>query len=131
FRQAMKRLGGAPLIDDLIICGDFSEHSGYIGAKQLMERHQPDAIIAGDDECAIGVLKALEEMHISVPEDVSVVGFDDIELSRYIKPSLSTVCAPKRDIADKAVERLIDIVEGRPVQSNNIIIPTMFIQRES
>jgi LacI family transcriptional regulator len=131
FRQAMRRLDGAPLLEELILPGDFSEQSGYFGARQLMEKHQPDAIIAGDDECAIGVLKALEEMNISVPGDVSVAGFDDIELSRYIKPSLSTVCAPKRDISDKAVERLIDLVEGRPVQSNNIIIPTTFIPRES
>lgn len=131
FRQAMKRLDGAPLLEELILQGDFSEQSGYIGAKTLMETHQPDAVISGDDECAIGVLRALEELKVSVPGEVSVVGFDDIELSRYVKPSLSTISAPKRDIADKAVERLVDLVEGRQVQSSSIVIPTAFIPRES
>ncbi len=130
FRLAMKA-ADAEIDESLVVPGDFSEQSGYDGAHRLMRGNRPDAIIAGDDECAIGVLRALEELKLKVPQDVSVVGFDDIELARYVRPSLSTVSAPKREIADKAVERLIDCIEDRTIVSRDIRIPTEFVARDS
>lgn len=130
FRLAMKA-NGLTVDERLIVPGDFSEQSGYAGTLELLAHHKPDAIIAGDDECAIGVLRALETKSLRVPEDISVVGFDDIELSRYIRPSLSTIAASKREIADRAVESLIDLVEGRQIFTHEIVVPTSLVVRDS
>lgn len=129
FRQAMRSHPEVTLDESLIVAGDFSEQSGYVGTLQLLQTARPDAILAGDDECAVGVLKALDEHGISVPSDVAVVGFDDIELARYIRPALTTVSAPKRDIADRAVELLIATIEGRPAPESEIVVPTRLVKR--
>lgn len=131
FRKALSD-AGIEGNDDLIIAGDFSEQSGYEGARQLLSLPtRPDAIVASDDECGIGVLRALEEAGITVPEEMNVVGFDDIELSRYVRPALTTVSAPKREVADRAIELLLDLVEARDPGVTNVTIPTALVRRMS
>jgi LacI family transcriptional regulator len=73
---------------------------------------RPTAIFAGNDEMAAGVLQAARQMDVRVPEDLSVVGFDDFEIARRLWPSLTTVRTPTREIGRLAAERLIGSDEG-------------------
>src|SRR5687768_1008205 len=79
----------------LVARGGFDEHEARLGVQTLLARDvKMDAIFTGDDDSAIGVLAHLKEVGIRVPEDIAVVGFDDIPLARHLTPPLTTVRAP-------------------------------------
>jgi LacI family transcriptional regulator len=90
---------------------------------------RPTAVVAANDQVAIGVIRALHELGLSVPDDVSVVGFDDTPVASYMVPSLTTVAIPTRDLGRTAVELLIDALEGRRAAS--VILPCELRIRES
>lgn len=97
-----------------IIEGDFSEESGYVAGMEIASRaYRPDAVFASNDAMAIGCLCALNEHNISVPDDVALAGFDDIPLSRYMKPSLTTVKIPIAELGSKSIEILIDKLQKK------------------
>lgn len=86
---------------------------GYATAKQLLaQKRRPTAIFCANDEMAAGVLRAAQEMEISVPGELSVVGFDDITLSSYTSPPLTTVGGDKERLGSRAMARLIDLIES-------------------
>ena len=85
---------------------------------------------AANDLMAIGAVNALKDMGIRIPEEVSVIGFDDITFSRYLTPSLSTVHCDFRMIAEKSVKTLIDSIEGKKVRRHQEL-DLEFIERES
>jgi LacI family transcriptional regulator len=88
--------------------GGFTEAGGYAAALQLLELDQPPtAIFAANDSMAIGALSALRESGLQIPEQMAVVGFDDIPLARYMDPPLSTVRVPICDLGARAVEMLL------------------------
>ena len=81
---------------------------------QLMAREpRPTAIMCGNDVLAVGALKRARERNIKVPVDVSVTGFDDIELAQLLEPALTTVHVPHREMGHKAAEELVRMVEGK------------------
>ena len=87
--------------------GDFSYKSGLDAAKRLLELpHKPDAIFAANDEMAAAVVSVAHMKHLDVPQDVSIVGFDDTELATTIWPNISTVTQPLEEMADLAIEIL-------------------------
>lgn len=123
---------GIKLRNDLILEGDYRQHSGYQGAKSLMRlKNPPTAIFACNDLMAIGVLDAMEEDGIRVPEDVAVVGYDDTLLASVVRPRLTTVAQPKYEMGAIACELLLDRIreKGRPVQQ--IVLKPQLIIRES
>jgi LacI family transcriptional regulator len=73
----------------------------------------PTVILCGNDVLAVGALRRAHRLGIVVPDDVSITGFDDIELARVVTPELTTVHVPHREMGKKAAEMLIDMVEGR------------------
>ena len=80
----------------------------------IMRRQpRPTLVICGNDVLAAGALKRAQEMGLSVPGDVSITGFDDIELARLVTPELTTVSVPHREMGRKAAMALIEMVEGR------------------
>ena len=88
--------------------GDFTEAAGYSGALELLAlTNRPTAIFAANDSMAIGVLSALRESGVAVPEEMAVAGFDDIPLARYMDPPLSSVHVPIHDLGARAVELLL------------------------
>ncbi len=87
------------------------------------------AVFCYNDMLAIGVLAACREHGIAVPEQVSVVGFDDIRLARYVTPTLTTVCQPKHELGRLAMGTLLDLLDGRPAR-NHVVLPTL-VQRDS
>ncbi|MFL5296813.1 MAG: LacI family DNA-binding transcriptional regulator [Phenylobacterium sp.] len=109
--------------------GAYTFESGIACALELLRLEpRPTAIFAGNDEMAAGVLQAARQLKLSVPEDLSVVGFDDFEIARRLWPSLTTIRTPTREIGRLAVERLLGReAEGRAEQDR---LPSLVV-RES
>ncbi len=111
--------------------GNFRQESGQaLGEKMITgEIPMPQAILCANDEMAIGLMERLCEADIKIPQDISIIGFDDILISRYVQPKLSTISHPKFDLGKVAFETLIKILNGENVP--NITLDTVFIPRES
>lgn len=111
--------------------GDFTEASGYQAAKVILQTaERPEAVFCANDQMAVGFLRAMSEHGLHAPADIAVVGFDDIPLARYMRPSLSTVGASRFEWGLTAVRQLIDFLDHEtPFQAYRI--PTHFIPRES
>jgi LacI family transcriptional regulator len=91
----------------------------------------PQAIVAANDQMAIGVLYALAGAGCRVPEDVAVVGFDDVAFARHLSPSLTSVRQPSRQLGALAVEVLAGVIEGRPPSNRDTVLPTQLKLRGS
>lgn len=113
--------------------GDPTPNLGYPFAKQLLARKQPfTALFAYNDISAIGAIAAFQEHGLRVPEDVSVVGFDDIQGAAYINPPLTTVKQPLQYMGEMAARTLIDRLEGRMKDVAEIMIePELMVRRST
>jgi DNA-binding LacI/PurR family transcriptional regulator len=121
-----------PVDDSKIAQGNFTEESGYYGAKTLITGNGAiDAIFSASDTMAVGALKALREQSLSVPEDIALVGFDDLPPAKSVVPSLTTIRQPIRRFGIKAVEMLIDIINNGQTTPQQMILSTELIVRES
>jgi LacI family transcriptional regulator, repressor for deo operon, udp, cdd, tsx, nupC, and nupG len=95
---------------------------GYKSMQNLLHMYpRPTAILTADDSLAIGALKAAMDNHIRVPEEISITGFDDIELASYTCPSLTTIRQPLEAMINKALEILVAQINGEAITSQNII----------
>ncbi|PAU68342.1 LacI family DNA-binding transcriptional regulator [Bifidobacterium criceti] len=111
--------------------GDFTTEGGYAQATALLEHPQrPTAIFAGSDLQAMGVYEAARQNGLRIPEELSVVGFDDVQTSAFLGPALTTVRQPLHDMAAAAARMLIDTAERRPTQ-HHVILPTTLVVRGS
>ncbi|HUF38431.1 MAG TPA: LacI family DNA-binding transcriptional regulator [Anaerolineales bacterium] len=108
YRRALKE-NGLAIDEDLITAGDFTEPGGYEAAGRLLER-QPDAIFCGSDMMAVGVLRRLKEAGVRVPEEISIVGYDDLPPARLTDPPLTTIRQPIRRFGVRAVQTLTEMV---------------------
>ena len=114
----------------LVAEGGFTEEGGYVAARALLDA-SPDvtAIFAANDLSALGVLHALTESGRRVPDDVSVVGFDDLRLSAFTSPPLTTIRQPATELATRATELLLDLTRGNPVtQMLHLLEPTLIVR---
>ena len=115
-----------------VITGDYSIDSGAtLTAGLVRMQPAPTAIFCFSDDMAFGAIHALREAGLDCPRDVSVVGFDDVSLSRYATPSLTTVRQPMREIGRKTVQLLLDIIEGGATDLVNLTLPHELIVRQS
>ncbi|MBN2444823.1 MAG: GGDEF domain-containing protein, partial [Spirochaetales bacterium] len=121
-----------PVKDELIVIGDLDPQAGADAVRTLLDERQVhfDALVAANDGMALSALTALQARGIKVPEEVAVVGFDDIDEASYVTPPLSTVKQPLYEQAKTAIRILLDKLEGNKV-SSKICLPTTFIARES
>jgi len=109
---------------------DNSEIQGYQAVRRLLDNgEQFDAIFAVTDLIAIGAMRALQEAGLHVPDDVSVVGFDDMPLAEYVTPALTTVRQNARMAGDGLVEGIVNLIQGKPVTSQFMAVK--LIVRES
>jgi LacI family transcriptional regulator len=114
-----------------VLVGDWGPTSGYSLMKQLIDKGQlPSAVVVGSDPMALGVLRALHEADLKVPEDVSVVSFDDIEAAAFMNPRLSTVKVHTDEMGKTAVKILFDRLKGRTVPIK-VTLPTELVIRDS
>lgn len=102
-----------PLENSLIVQGDFAAKSGYYGFGRLLNQEQkPDAIFAANDMMAVGCFEAAKNSNTKIPNDVAVVGFDDIYLGRLLSPQLTTVHVPISELGSKAIRYLLRMING-------------------
>jgi DNA-binding LacI/PurR family transcriptional regulator len=123
---------GLPIDESLILQGEF-EHGAAYQVMRAYLSHGPqdfDAIFTGNDDSAVGVFSALEEAGLHVPEDLSVVGFDDFRLAPYLTPPLTTVRAPTELVGRIAAGQLAKLFQGLPIEQN-VLLPTEIILRRS
>ena len=115
-----------------IIQGDYGYESGYQAALSLVSyKTPPTAIVCSNDTMAFGAMKAIREYGLQVPEDISVIGFDNIELCSQVYPSLTTIAAPIKEITDKAIESLMFCLQGEELDLEDIEVPTRLVIRKS
>jgi LacI family transcriptional regulator len=131
YKNAIKSHGSA-LSEAYIIRGDFKPHGGYLAAKKLMKlEHPPTAIFACNDLMAYGVIHAIAEAGFNVPQDFSLVGFDDIYLSTYINPPLTTIRQPRLEMGKEAVSTLITRIKNDVNYSRSVVLSAELIVRSS
>jgi len=140
-RRAKRRLEGyqAALTDhglrvdpNLIIERHPTLQEGKEAMQQLLSMRQPPtAVFAASDMLALGALAAAREKGFRVPEDVSVAGFDDIDFAAFSAPPLTTVRVPAREMGEKAVSVLLDMIEGRDKNPRRVTLPTEIVVRQS
>jgi DNA-binding LacI/PurR family transcriptional regulator len=112
--------------------GDFTEDDGYIATKELLELPEPPtAIFAGNDRQAAGVYRALHELGLSVPGDMSVIGFDNLPYTEIMNPPLTTVHAPRLELGRTATTMLLRLINGETLEMTRAILPTHFVERQS
>lgn len=113
--------------------GDFSEASGHRAVQELLALDdRPTAIFCANDSMAIGGLAAVHEAGLEVPDDITVVGFDDIPLAHYLSPPLSSVHVPVFEMGQRAVSRLIAALKGEPTsERRHERLPTHLVVRDS
>jgi LacI family transcriptional regulator len=125
---------GIRITNDEVILGDFTEQSGYDATGILLDRAvMPTAIFASNDSMAIGALRCLREKNVPVPGQIAVAGFDDILISRYVRPSLTTVHVDTSQLGILAIKNLLDSFAGVHTSHENQrhTLPAKLIVRES
>ncbi len=123
---------GVPLIPHLLVQGDFTTQGGEDAAQRLLALPDPPtAIFACNDNMAIGVLRAAGSRGVTVPRDLSVVGFDDVAAASLVTPALTTVRQPLEDMGRAAVSLLYRLIEERPIEALRIEVNTRLVVRAS
>ena len=123
---------GLSLDPALVVSGDFLTETGKAAAFELLVKRgkRPDAIVTANDQMAMGVLEGLAELRLKVPEDIAVVGFDDIEEARFTSPPLTTVRQPLYEQGREAVRLLLSEVYGG-ARGERVTLHTEFVARRS
>jgi len=132
YRQALAA-GGIEQRPEYEIDGDFTEASGYDAVRHILLLHpRPTAIFACNDTAAIGAMSALRGAGLRVPDDIAVAGFDDIPISSYLRPSLTTVHVGIDRVGVLAVETLLRaLAERNAHRKEHRMIPTSLALRGS
>ncbi|MBP2706892.1 LacI family DNA-binding transcriptional regulator [Microbispora sp. RL4-1S] len=131
YRAAMET-AGAPVLPGYVRTGHFLYYDGVTGGAALFELPEtPTAVFAGCDETALGVLEAARARGLRVPDDLSVVGFDDTQIARMASPPLTTVRQPLREMGGVAVRTALRLAAGERVDSHHVELATELVVRGS
>jgi len=131
YRQALHKAGMA-YDETLVGYADHSAASGFRAMQQLLEnRTRPTALFAGNDTIALGAMAAIRERCLRIPEDIAVVGYDDIPAARFAAPPLTTIWTKPVEVGQRAGEMLMALIEGRRPTEAQVCIDGEFIIRES
>jgi LacI family transcriptional regulator len=130
--QDALRQANIPVDQDLIATGDFTTETGRLCARNLLSLSDPPtAIFAANDQSAMGTIEATCEMGLRVPEDLSVIGFDNIPEAAYYDPALTTIDQFIEEMGRVATGKLIDLIQGQPLESDLYKVPTQLVVRDS
>lgn len=125
-------LAAAGLADDLLWHSDFSSQGGFTAMQEILQSaHRPTAVFVCNDLMGIGALSAAHEAGLRVPQDLSVIGFDDIELARFTSPPLTTIVQPKQRIGQLAVDMLLERIQGGRLDAKQILLQPELVVRAS
>ncbi|HKR69156.1 MAG TPA: LacI family DNA-binding transcriptional regulator [Streptosporangiaceae bacterium] len=131
FRSALRHAGLA-VPDAPAARGDFTESGGAAAIRALIAAGRtPRAIVCGNDEMALGALTALRAARIRVPGEVAVTGFDDISAARHVRPALTTVRQPMRELGERSVRLLFERIADRDRGRQSVLLPTEVVVRRS
>lgn len=118
--------------EEYLQIGDFSMESGYIMMKEILKlEDRPTAVFCGNDSIAMGAYKAIRENKLKIPEDISIIGFNDLKLSQYSILPLTTIKIDTKLIAQETVNSLIELLEGKRDYHKKVFLPIELIERES
>jgi LacI family transcriptional regulator len=131
YRQALA-VAGVPVDEDLVQAGDYDADVSSASALRLLKSdHRPTAIFAANDISAIATVSAAAWLGMRVPEDLSVVGFDNVPESVLNSPPLTTIHQPIREMGHSAIELLIRLIHGEPADPTHLTLATSLIVRQS
>jgi DNA-binding LacI/PurR family transcriptional regulator len=131
YRQALKK-AGLGYAEELIRYGDFREESGGEAMNQLLDLPQPPtAVFVASDLVAFGAMMAIKQHGLTIPDDVALVGFDDVRLAHYVNPPLTTMRLPAYELGYRAATLLTQLAVGEPVEEQEILLQTELVVRQS
>ena len=118
--------------EDLVFYGNYSFESGIEGANYFLQQDElPQAIICANDAMAVGAIQRFKAAHIRIPEDISVIGFDDIPLASQVTPALTTISVPTQEIAHHAFTMLKQIIDKKPLTFQHVSLSANLVTRDS
>jgi DNA-binding LacI/PurR family transcriptional regulator len=115
-------------IPELMAEGDWSSRSGYEVSRAMLRESRPTAVFAANDQMALGLLRALHEAGLRVPEDVSVVGFDDLPESGYFEPPLTTVRQDFEKLGQRTMALVLRVLAGELDASVPLVEPQLVVR---
>lgn len=115
---------------DRIVCGNYSYQGGYEAAQKLLPC-DITGIFCCNDISAYGAIKRLKEENLRVPEDISVIGYDDLPMNKYLEPALTTINQYPYKIGERATHLLLNLIEGKKVEDSKVLINPKLIIRSS
>jgi LacI family transcriptional regulator len=119
-----------PVLPELVAEGDFTDDSGYACMQRLLP-HKPDAVFAASDTMAVAAIRAIQEQGLRIPDDIGVVGFDDIPQASRVRPTLTTVRQPITRMGAMAAETLIDMIESGSNEPRQTVLSAELVIRDS
>jgi DNA-binding LacI/PurR family transcriptional regulator len=130
--KEMLQAAGIPTDEQLIGNGLFSREAGYLGMQELLRRNVPiDGLFAANDVVALGAIQAIQEAGLRVPEDISVIGFDDLPMAKNSEPSLTTINQPIAQKGETATSLLLDLIEGAVESPAHVTLSARLVVRDS
>jgi DNA-binding LacI/PurR family transcriptional regulator len=130
YYTAMKE-AGLEIDPALIVRGEFNPDVSFDSVEQLLRKKVPfTALFGADDDCALGAMRALQQWGKTIPQDVAIVGFNDLPEAYMSRPSLTTIRPYLRDLGEQAARTLLDLLDGKPVK-NLVTMPVELIRRKS
>ncbi|GAA3703182.1 LacI family DNA-binding transcriptional regulator [Nonomuraea antimicrobica] len=131
YRAAMEA-EGAPVLPGHVRSGHFRYHDGVEGGAVVLDLpHAPTAIFAGSDEMAVGIMEAARARGLRIPEDLSIVGFDDTQIAQVTSPPLTTVRQPLREMGGVALRTALRLAAGERIDSHHVELATELVVRGS
>ncbi|WP_237388151.1 ribose operon transcriptional repressor RbsR [Xenorhabdus sp. Sc-CR9] len=131
YRKAM-RDAGLEISEGYEIYSNFEFSGGFLSMKQLLQLPEPpEAVFASNDAMAIGVYQALYQSGLSVPKDISVIGYDDIAIAPYLAPPLTTIHQPKDELGKLAIDILLYRMENPESEPRELVLTPTLIERSS
>lgn len=132
YKYAMKQQG-LEVPESYVVNGAFySRESGYNAMLELLKLpDRPTAVFASGDMLALGAIMAAKDSGLSVPLDISVVGYDDIDLAEYVTPALTTIRQDTALLGSRAADILLASIEGKQLDKEAVLVPVEVIERES
>ncbi|WHH56853.1 substrate-binding domain-containing protein [Petroclostridium sp. X23] len=131
FQDTMRK-HGIEVCEGFVRNIELCTEEGYKGMKELLKcSNRPSAVFAANDVVAIGVMKAIHEEGLRIPEDIAVMGLDDIDIAAYLRPGLTTIHVPKEELGKFAVKMLIDRIENGHDLPVRVDLPFELVVRES
>jgi DNA-binding LacI/PurR family transcriptional regulator len=130
-RGWFETLASAGRVTNPVLLGDWSTSSGYAAGRQIADKPEITAVFVANDQMALGVVKALSECGVRVPEDISIVGFDDVPEARYYRPALTTVRLDFEEVGRLAVDRILHLMRGGQVDPLPRVLPQLVVRHST